>query len=230
MFIECLLYALIVFIAIFLLEVFGYQAFLLNKRTLYAYLIDLKNQNPDLLVQTKCNLLKRDKFRILKAKIEDNDVDIIIEESFVDDVMSLDKAFYDKKNNKYYVSKKNKNWDTYAIVPIKEVYFYRYKLKDREFQFVKDSENLFLNNEQVLYKNPFTGEYFWEKEINGRECITEVDLMNKTPKKLDVYFFNYKEMNKILDYKSKSSTDLLGIFSLVAGVVSLLTCFLKLFL
>jgi len=118
MFIESLLYALIVFIAVILLEAFIYQAFLLNKQTLYAYLIDLKNQNPNLLVQTKCNLLKRDKFRVLKAKIEDNEVDVIVDEDFVEDVMTLDKVFYDKKNNKYYVTKKNKNWDTYVMTPI----------------------------------------------------------------------------------------------------------------
>jgi len=87
-----------------------------------------------------------------------------------------------------------------------------------------------LNNEQVLYKNPFTGEYFWEKEINGRDCITEIDLMTKTPKKLDTYFFNYKEMQKILDYKNRNYFDYIGVFSLIAGIFSLITFFLKLFL
>ena len=230
MLVESILYALIIFIAILLLEVFGYQGYLLNKRTLYAYLIDLKNQNPDLLVQTKCSLLKRDKVRILKAKIEENEIEIIVDETFVDDVMKVERAYYDKKHNKYYLEQKSKSWDTYAITPIEEIRYYKYKLKDRDFQFGKESENLFLNNEQVLFKNPFTGEYFWEKEINGRECITEVDLMTKTPKKLDMYFFNYKEMQKMLDYKPKTSSDLLGVFSLVAGIISLLTFFLKLFL
>ena len=230
MVIESLLYAIAIFIGVILVELFVCQMFLLEKQTLKAYLLDLKNQNPNLLVQTKCSLVKREKVHLLKVKVNEQEIDAIVNEGFVDELMNIDKVYFDKKTNRYYVEQKNKKSEIYAATPVKEVLYYKYVLKDRDYTFNKESDNLFLNNEQVLFKNPFTGEYLWEKEKGNNEFLTEVQLMTQTPKKMDIYFFDFKEMNKIFNSANKTCFDFVGIFSLIAGVSSVLTFVLNLFL
>lgn len=229
MLIKSLIYAIIVFIFCLILQFLLCQWHLLKKKTIYAYLIDLKHKNPDLLVQTKTKLIKRNNIHQLRATHQGEEILIEIN-SVEDDFMKLEYAYWDKDNNKYYTESKSKKNIKCEITPIEEINLYRYKLKDREHIFEKESTNLFMNEEQVLFRNPFTSEYFWEKEINMDNVITEVELMKSIPKKLDVYFFNNKEMDKIMNFNDYNPFSHLGLYSVVGGICSLAVFFITLFM
>lgn len=229
MLIKSLIYAIIVFIVCVIFQVLLCQWQLLKKKTIYAYLIDLKHKNPDLLVQTKTKLIKRTNIHQLKALHQGEEI-LVEVNSTGEDLLKLEYAYWDKDNNKYYTESKNKKYIKCEITPVEEINIYKYKLKDREHVFEKESANLFMNDEQVLFKNPFTSEYFWEKEINIDETITEIDLMKSIPKKLDIFFFNNKEMEKIMTFNDYNPFSHLGLYSVIAGICALIVFFITLFL
>lgn len=223
-----LLFAFLVFIVSFLLQFFIYQFYLLNKKALYARLIDMQNKNQNILVQTKVKMLKRIKKHTIQAILPDNKKITVIVTEPISDFKTQRFAYIDEKDQKYYSTSK-KGLKEVEITPISENIKYLYKLKDRNYIFKKESPNLYLNEEQVLFKNPFTGEYFWEKEIENQECITEVELMEVIPKELDAYFFDTKEMQKILNYKEKSQTAYINIYFAISAILAIFTFFMSLF-
>lgn len=218
-----IVYTILIFVVSMILLYLFYQNYLIGKNQIYAYIIELRNKNKDILIQTKVKLIKREKIHTLKAKIDDCEVTVIVNSPVPEDIKSIEHIYWDKGTNKYYTSENSSN-DTKCMAKIiEESLYYKYKLRDREDTFIKESKNIFISQEQVVFKNPFTCEYFWESEIDGREVITEIDLMNKIPKKLDIYFFNNKEMKKILDLKRKDNESVFGIFSIISGAIALIS-------
>lgn len=223
-----LLFSFLVFIVSFLLQFFIYQFYLLNKKSIYARLIDMQNKNQNILVQTKVKELKRTKKHMIEAILPDNKKITVIVTEPINDFKLQRFAYLDEKSQKYYSTKKN-GFKEVEITPISEDIKYAYKLKDRNYIFEKESPNLYLNEEQILFKNPFTGEYFWEKEIENQECITEVELMEVVPKELDTYFFDTKEMQKVMNYSEKSQTAYINIYFVISAIFAIFTFFTKLF-
>lgn len=224
MFTKSLFFAVLAFIAALILQILIYQFHLLNKKSIYARLIDYKNANQNILVQTKVKLLKKTKKRFIKAEIpnRENGVAVILVDDETTDGMDKSVAYYDKKKNLYYISNSKKNLEEVEIKPIEKFETYFYSLKDRNHTFTKKSKNIYLNEEQIMFKNPFTGEYYWEKELNGQECITEVDLMNKVPKELDEYFFNTDAMLKAIKYKGSNQFEYINVYALTSGIAAVL--------
>lgn len=225
MFTKSLFFAVLAFIAALILQILIYQFYLLNKKSIYARLIDYKNANKNILIQTKVKLVKKIKKRFIKAEIinRDNGVAVILVNDESTDGMDRTVAYYDKKKNLYYISNSKKNLEAVDIKPIEKFETYFYTLKDRNYTFTKKSKNIYLNNEQVMFKNPFTGEYFWEKELEGQECITEIDLMNKVPKELDLYFFDTGAMLKAMKYSGSNQFEYINIYALTSVVAAALT-------
>ena len=173
-------------------------------------------------------MLKRIKKHTIQAILPDNKKITVIVTEPISDFKTQRFAYIDEKDQKYYSTSK-KGLKEVEITPISEDIKYVYKLKDRNYIFERESPNLYLNEEQVLFKNPFTGEYFWEKEIENQECITEVELMEVVPKELDAYFFDTKEMQKILNYREKSQTTYINIYFVISAILAIFTFFIRLF-
>lgn len=217
-----ILYAFGAFIFLLLLQLLIYQGYLLRRRNLYAYLLDLKNKNPDILIQTKVKLLKKNEIRYLNAIIEDKNEKVYINE-VLGELNEIKSVFKSNKDGKYYLAPNHKDDKKVDAKIIDEVLYYEYKLKDRDSTFVKSAKNLFISPEIVMYKNPFTAQYLFEYEIDGKEVLTEVELMNKIPQKLDRYFFDNMEMSKIMDFpNTKKKFNELKFFSTESAIIAAL--------
>ena len=186
----------ILFISIFVIEVLLYQMYLLKKNKLRAYLKELENKNPELFVQTKLKILN--KTHIYYALCDLNGTEIRVE---INDekgqIKTLNNVYF--HHGKYYVKPVKPQDPKNKVKLISVEDYHKLKLNDRGYVFEKDIRGKIEDDKYiVLYRNPFTNEYFSADEIQGKEILTEVELMEMIPKKMDTYFFNYKEMTNMI--------------------------------
>ena len=211
-----ILISLVVFIVLFILEILFYQTYLLTKNNLRAYIKELENKNPELLVQTKVKVVSKQREYIIVCKYKKEEIDVICDT--YDTPLEIVKSAYIYKN-KYYLKPVKGEGEKISVKPLYIKDTYKLKLNDRGYIFERSLKNkMEINKEIIMYKKPFTGEYLTEYEIGDKEVLTEVELMEMLPNKMDKYFFDYKEMNAI---KTGNFSIPLSLFFILPSLCSL---------
>lgn len=217
----------ICYIGLVLLILLLYNSYLFAQKMKCAYIIELKNNNPNILIQTKVKVISKNKTRIGICHINNIPVEVILKDEKIN---SIKNVYYNKKANKYYSTKKS-NKDIYFDVSInEEKTFFVYKLKNREIIFIKKSYFDILEKEFIVFKNPFTNHVLFENELDDKEITTEMELAQKIPKSLDKYFFGEKSMNYLYEIQNKNALDILKPTCIWIGIVFIIFFVLKFFI
>lgn len=196
-----LIYYLIFVLSILLI----YDMLIRNEKRKYAYFLELKNENPKLLVQSKIKVLGIKKECIALCKAENGEYYLCV----LDDEKNINitTIFYNEKTGKYFNKKRSRK-----DIPIKASietlddidFAYTGKFEHRGYVFHKEIPNMIEEKEIVMYRDVFENNYFFEDELNSNEIITEVDLVKRVPKELDKYFFEHKSLEELIKSQDKT--------------------------
>ena len=132
-----LLIILICYIGLVILSLFIYNAYLFNQKMKCAYIVELKNSNPNILVQTKVKVASKKTIRVGTCKIKDNIVEVVLGDKPLDSIKTV---FFNNKKNKYYSSRKSSKDVSFDTVLNSEKNIYLYKLKSRNDTFVRETD------------------------------------------------------------------------------------------